>query len=483
MSDAIAPLYAGPAGAVWRQFAALSAIPRPSKHEEAVRRYLLAEGRQHGWECRTDAVGNVVLAVPGAGALANEPPLILQSHMDMVCEKNREVVHDFQRDPLRLIIADGWVKAVGTTLGADNGIGVALSLALAAEVGPDRLPLELLVTVDEETGLTGALGLDPAIVTGRHVLNLDSEEDWLFIIGCAGGVDMVASFPLTRLSTPPSAAWSVELRGLRGGHSGVNIHEDRGNANQALAELLGGLDGEVHALDGGNKRNAIPRESRAIVSGVTQARLPLAAAALERQLRADGEVGAMVTVAPAAAPLTRVDPAAIAFLRQAANGVIAWDRHFPDLVKTSNNLSVVAHEGDRLAVRMHGRSSVEAEKDALVGSLRELTSRLGGEFAAEGRYPGWEPCPDSALLRRGKALFRQQFGKEPGILSIHAGLEAGIIGAKLGTRELLSYGPTILDPHSPDERLEIASVDRAWKLLCAFVSAPLSSVDENFFKA
>jgi dipeptidase D len=473
MSNTLDSLYGTDAGSVWRHFAELCAIPRPSHHEAQVRAHLLAFARRQGWADRQDSAGNVVLSVPGRGRHAGLSPLILQGHLDMVGEKNSDTAHDFLRDPIRPRIVDGWVYATGTTLGADNGLGVALALALATADLPDRLPLELLFTVDEETGLTGALEFDAGMVTGRHLLNLDSEEDWQFIIGCAGGVDMTVDFPLVAAPTaaPPLG---LAVRGLQGGHSGTQIHERRGNALRALARLLDRLrelaPGLVlYGLTGGNKKNAIPRESQATFAGVPPEVVATQAATLQAELR-QSDPKATVEVLPAqpaatALPLTLIDA-----LLRLPQGVLAMDPSFPSLVKTSNNLSVVTRHERGATLLMHGRSSSETDKNLLLRQVRELALNLGAQFAGTGSYPGWEPCPSSTLLRHGQRTYQTLFGHTADVVCIHAGLEAGILGAKLGTGELLSYGPTILNPHSPDERVEIASVAKVYRFLRAFVS-------------
>lgn len=472
MTTTLDSLYGTDAGPVWRHFADLCAIPRPSHHEAQVRAHLLAHARRQGWSERQDQAGNLVLAVPGRGRHAGLSPLILQGHLDMVGEKNSDSQHDFLRDPIRPRIVDGWVYATGTTLGADNGLGVALALAIAGADLPDRLPLELLFTVDEETGLTGALQFDASMVTGRHLLNLDSEEDWQFIIGCAGGVDMTVDF--AGMPAPlEGPALAVTVRGLQGGHSGTQIHERRGNALRALARLLDRLRESapglvVHALSGGNKKNAIPRESQAVIAGIAAETAARQAATLQAELR-QSDPRATVEVTPAAAAATALPLTLVDALLRLPQGVLAMDPSFPSLVKTSNNLSVVTAHERGATLLMHGRSSSETDKNLLLRQVRELALTLGAQFAATGSYPGWEPCPRSTLLRHGQRTYQTLFGHAADVVCIHAGLEAGILGAKLGTGELLSYGPTILNPHSPDERAEIASVAKVYRFLRNFV--------------
>ncbi len=475
MPESIEKLFTEEAGAVWRHFSDISSIPRPSKDEERIREHLLGVAKSHGWLTRTDAVGNIVLCVPGEGRLRNAPTLILQSHMDMVGEKNSDVEHDFSTDPLKLMLVDGWIKADGTTLGADNGIGVALSLAVAEAPLPDRLPLELLVTVDEETGLTGAMGLDPDIVTGRHLLNLDSEEDDLFIIGCAGGIDMDAAFPVDTTRGPTAPIMSIHLRGFRGGHSGVQIDQGRENAIRSAALLVNRLRSTrpgfaLHYMEGGNKKNAIPRECRMIVSGVPKVALRDAAEQFLQELRVT-ESKAVIDVAECDEVHNQVlSTGVIDMLLRVPNGVIARDQAIDNLVRTSNNLAVVRQEDGVVRLTLHGRSSSNEEMQTLARQVEDLTRGFGGTFTAGGAYPGWEPDTGSALLRKAKAVYTTMFEKEPGVVSIHAGLEAGIIGDKLQTRELLSIGPNLVDPHCPDERVEVESVDRVFRFVKEIVS-------------
>jgi dipeptidase D len=469
----LSPLFHTPAGAVWQAFATLSAVPRPSKHEAQVSAHLKAQAAAAGWSVREDAIGNLVVVVPGSGRLATAPPLILQGHMDMVCEKNADVDHDFMADPIRPRIDGDWIVASGTTLGADNGIAIALALAVAALPMPDRMPLELLFTVDEETGLTGAMQLDPSILTGRRLLNLDSEEDGIFTVGCAGGVDLTLSLPVTA-SDAVDGALSFAVTGLRGGHSGVNIHEGRGNAIRAAAALVCALrtrcpDLILHALSGGNKKNAIPREAVGTVSGCSRAEADAAAADVlddlwAREARAHirwREGGDTERMLPAALP---------ELLLSVPCGVVEMDPNYDDLVQTSNSIGVLTGD-DRVAALMHGRSSSRPSLDALVADVRALAAEADAELVDDTYYPGWAPNPDSALLQWCTAVWAETFGAPPEVGAIHAGLESGIIGDKIGTAELLSAGPTIEEAHSPDERLHIESTARMYTFLQRLVAS------------
>lgn len=473
MSAAATVLSQRPAAPVWRHFLALCGIPRPSGHEEGVRRYLEALARRHGWESARDAAGNLVLRVPGRGRLAGAPPLILQSHMDMVAEKNADTVHDFLVDPIRPVVRDGWLMASGTTLGADNGLGLALALAAAEEDRqPDRLPLELLCTVDEERGLQGALELDPVLLRGRRLLNLDAGDRGEFTIGCAGAVHMDLSAPLSESFRP---AWRLTLRGLAGGHSGIDIDKGRVNAIRAVAELLADLHRaqpalQVGALHGGDKVNAIPRECELSLAGIDQPALAAAAAQAQTLLRRC-EPAAVFSVVPAAPSAVAALPwTVLDFLGAVPLGVLGMDPGYPNLVRTSNNIGVVRCAGDRVCVGLFGRSSAPAELATLKDQVRGLAAACGCALAFSGESPAWTPNPESPLLQRGVRLWTELFGQAPAVGAIHAGLEAGIIGAKLDSRDMLACGPTLKDLHSPHERAEIASVDDLYRFLVVMVS-------------
>ena len=472
MSDQLAGLYNTPAGDVWRQFAALCAIPRPSKQEDRVRQQLLGVGRANGWDCRQDAAGNVLLAVPGCGAMAGAEPLVLQAHMDMVCEKNSDVEHDFDADPIRPRIAGEWVVADGTTLGADNGIGIAPALAVAEAPAASRAPLDLLFTVDEETGLNGAIALDPAIVRGRCLLNLDSGEDDVFIIGCAGGVELRVDIPLEPAAT--RAGIECRLTGLRGGHSGTEINEDRENAIRIAATALAQLreanpELQLRELAGGNKTNAIPRECRFVVTGADEAAArqvldQVLATTCSQEPAARWEIAAAPPSAPGIVPWAMVE-----LLLAAPNGVLAMDSHYDGLVQTSNNIGVVQTGANAATFVMFGRSSTVAGLEGLKTRVAALAAKTDGAFTGTDEFHGWSPNPDSALLRMCQAVHRDLFGHEAEVTCIHAGLETGIIGGKIGSTELLSCGPTTVNMHSPDERLRIDSVERSRRFLEALV--------------
>jgi dipeptidase D len=365
------------------------------------------------------------------------------------------------------------VTADGTTLGADNGVGVALALAVA-ESTTDRVPLELLITVDEERGLAGAFGCDPAIVQGRRIINLDSEEDGVFIIGCAGGTDWTVSFAKSANDRRSGDCWRCCLGGFRGGHSGVDIDKGRVNAIRTAAAVVEALAAahpelQVTGFAGGNAMNAIPRECRFTVAGCAPDDVEAAAAPVLATIR-HAEPGAAMTVEPAAAASHEIPVAVVSFMSGVADGVLAMDPVYTEQVQTSSNLGVVTEAADSIAMKVMGRSTVYAEQQRIGRQIEQAAAGLGGAMATGSDFPGWAPKPDSSLLQLGLAAYREQFDAAPRIESIHAGLECGIIGAALGTDELLSLGPSIDNAHSPDERVNIAGVERVYRLLKALVT-------------
>ncbi|MBN1140357.1 MAG: beta-Ala-His dipeptidase [Deltaproteobacteria bacterium] len=463
-------------------FAAISAVPRPSGHEAAIASWLLKWGEKQGFESVRDSVGNIVIRVPATPGMEQAPTLILQNHMDMVCEKEPESRHDFRNDPLRLVTEGDWLRADETTLGADNGIGMALALALATHPALAHPELELLFTVEEETGLTGAQGLDASLLKGRLLLNLDSEREGLFTIGCAGGEEIHLELPMERNPLPP--AWrvaTVTAAGLQGGHSGMDIAKGRGNANKILAELLDTLDSEgalrILSLQGGSRSNVIPRRAEAVVafppeaSGAVAERLQRFAAEIAGRF-AEAEPDLVVTLSvPVAAGVDRraLTPESagrcLRLLLEIPDGVRRMEKNAPELVATSNNLAVIRCEEGALQVLSLQRSSRMAELDLLSAEIAGLAARLGGRSRTDGRYPAWEPQPDSALLRHCCDLYRRLFQTEPVLHVTHGGLECGVLSAKLPGAEMLSLGPDIENPHSPGERAHLPSIVRVYYFL------------------
>ncbi len=474
--------------AVWRHFTAISAIPRCSKKEDNVRRYVLDQAKALGLEVHTDEVGNAVIRRTGVGAGASHPTVTIQGHLDMVCEKNMGVDHDFDTDPITLVREGDWITADRTTLGADNGIAVAMMLALLESDASPMPPVECIFTVDEETGLTGALKIDPEIVTGRTMINLDTEEEGFFCIGCAGGKNTYGTLPLVWESTAPGGgeqAITVQLTGLRGGHSGVNIHEERGNSVVLGARLTDRLLAAVPTLRlaqirGGDKHNAIPREFEVVVlvpADVTDTVRRTAAAVAEElaQEFGDRELNLAISTEPADLP-ERVITAGgarkiVDLLLALPHGVLGMSHEVPGLVETSSNLAAVRiTEGD-LSILTSQRSSQ--------GSLIEWAStkvaaaiRLAGGTPRFGEaYPAWPPRTTSPLLTTAVDVFTKLYQRKPEVGAFHAGLECGVIGDKVGGMDMISFGPDMDGVHTPDERLNIASTERTWNLLVELVRA------------
>lgn len=468
--------------ALWNHFDRILATPRPSKKEAAMRDYVLEVAGRRSLQSRSDAAGNLVVAVPATPGRERAPTVVLQSHLDMVTEKNSGVAFDFDRDPIVPRRDGDWLYATGTTLGSDNGIGVAAMLAVAEADDLAHGPLELLFTVEEETGLVGASALDPALVTGRTLLNLDTEEEGALYVGCAGGAGSELEIPIDRMSGAEGRSTvAVKVAGLLGGHSGVDIHLQRGNALGILARALHALwkefQFEVVAVTGGNLTNAIPREA--------EAALRLAAGdgpAFERAL--DAELGRVKTelaktdpgltwsiaAAADAGPEVWSDAAAariLALLAALPHGVLRMSDAIPGLVETSTNFARVRSEPRALQISMSNRSSVDSALRATQAKMSAFAELAGGEATQSEGYPGWQPDMDSRVLAVMKRVHAAVAGAEPKIQAIHAGLECGVLGAKLPGSDMISFGPQIEHPHSPDERVHIESVGRFWKLLRA----------------
>lgn len=467
-------------GRLWSYFRALSEIPRPSKHEQRAADWVVDLGRRHGFEDRRDPAGNVVLSVPASPGRDTAPPLILQGHLDMVCEKDRQVPHDFLTDPIRPRIEGDWVRASGTTLGADNGIGVAACLAAATDPSVAHGPLELLFTVDEETGLTGAANLDPSLLRGRTLLNLDSEDDGVIFVGCAGGLDSILSLELGTEEPPRSCSpYRLEISGLRGGHSGLDIHENRGNAVRILARLLAaeieaGIPFGLGPARGGSKSNAIPREAEAIVLLEAEAR-----DRFERVLRDTGseirsELGGTgddlrIGLAPAAGafrPLAAADRnRLVRLLLSLPNGVLAMSRDIPGLVETSNNVAILEASSGAARIVTSSRSSVDSALRHVALSIRAAGELAGARVVTADGYPPWRPDLASPILALVREVVRSQWGREPVVTAVHAGLECGLLGRKIPGLDMVSFGPKIVGAHSPEERVQISSVERFWRAL------------------
>jgi dipeptidase D len=468
---------------LWDHFAALAAIPRGSKNEAAATAHVVAIAARLGLPVKVDAVGNVLITKPGTKGLETKPAVVLQGHLDMVCEKNSGTAHDFTKDPIRLVVAGDEVKADGTTLGADNGIGCAAALALLESKDLAHPPLECLFTIDEETGLTGANALTSTFLAGRRMFNLDTEEEGAIYVGCAGGLDTMASTTVARVAPAPgTSAYRISVTGLRGGHSGCDIHEGRVNALKVLAravsEAVDAFGFAPATFDGGSKRNAIARE--AFASGwldtVREANLRTALAKLEADVRAEaGRFDNPVNIGlerldEAPNPIVPADTMrVVGFLHAAPHGVLGWSPDIPGLVQTSTNLAIIETKGDEIAFATSQRSSVEsAKKDA--GRMMATSMALAGLDVNQGDgYPGWKPNVSSPILGVAKGVHAELFGHEPEVKAIHAGLECGIIGEKFPDMDTISFGPTIRNAHSPDECVNVPSVQNFWRYLTALL--------------
>ncbi len=471
--------------ALWVNFEALSRIPRPSKQEEQVLAWLKAFADARGLKWQQDETGNIIVRRPGSGDGESAPTVVIQSHVDMVCEKNSDVEHDFGRDPIRLLRDGDWLTADGTTLGADNGIGVATALALLEMRSDARLPpLECLFTVDEETGLTGAFALDGALLQGRTLLNLDTEEWGAICIGCAGGGDSELALPVAREASPGDfLSFQLSVEGLMGGHSGVNIHEYRANAIVLLASLLEPLatiGARLVSVRGGDKTNAIPREAFAtlLLPPAAMADAQIAVGARTAALQAEFgtlETALRVTLAgldaaPAECLSAGAQTSLLGLLRALPHGVLKYSHAIPGLVETSNNLASVAPDGGHYRIVCSSRSSIMEALEDVRDRIATIAALCGATVTRSSSYPGWQPDPTSPVLKRLKRIYAEQLGEAPEVGAIHAGLECGVIGERAPGMDMVSFGPTITGAHSPDERVEIPTVAKFWNLLLALLA-------------
>ena len=471
---------------VWAHFATLCEIPRASHHEAALIERLIAWASSRGIGATVDGVGNLILRKPASPGCESRPGVILQGHLDMVCQANSGTQHDFLRDPIRVAIEDGWVVAPDTTLGADNGIGVALALAALEDESQPYPAIEVLLTVNEESGMDGARGLAPGTLQGRTLINLDTEEWGHFYLGCAGGVDVEVRCECAQQALPQDYALvRLEVSGLRGGHSGIDIHLGRGNAIRLLAEALRDLsehaDLMLVELAGGTARNAIPREAYALCA------LPAEIAAnIDEWVRhrhdawrarfhdADAGVnfGCMHYDALPGFGISREDGARLlAFIGSAENGVSLHSEDFPGVTDTSSNLGVAMLERGKFSATFKVRSLSDERADRLADKTVRYAAGYGLQAYKDGAYPGWTPNPDSALLALCQRVYQAEFGSPAGLQVIHAGLECGLLAASHPHLDMISFGPDIRGAHAPGERVEIESVERCWRLLRAVLGA------------
>ncbi|MCX7973409.1 MAG: aminoacyl-histidine dipeptidase [Candidatus Aminicenantes bacterium] len=468
---------------LWYHFSEILKIPRCSGEEKAIGNYILKIAEALNLNYKRDEVGNIAVFKPAQPGTRSEKRVILQAHLDMICEKNSEVIHDFSQDPIQVKLEGEWLKAQGTTLGADNGVGVAAALAVMESDNLKHGPLEFLFTVDEETGLTGASHLKPEFIQGKLFLNLDSEEEGTFTIGCAGGGDSEIFYPLNRLESQSGTLIEVKITGLRGGHSGLDIHLGRANAIKILARLLDiareNLPISILHVEGGSKRNAIPREALARLI-CDAAHYSDVIRLFEREFNLikkeyrQSEPEAQISIKQIAT--ANEEPLApksarglINLLLALPHGVLAMHQEIPDLVETSSNLAIVKTERHGAKIICNSRSSLPSALKATRSMIRAIAETAGAEISQPPSYPGWEPNLGSPLLQVAKRVYQSIFGQTPLLKAVHAGLECGLIAEKFPDMDMISFGPTIKNPHSPEEMVYVPSVEKFWRFLSAII--------------
>ena len=464
---------------LWQRFYEISRVPRPSKKEEKIIKYLKNFITEMNLKYKQDKIGNIAISVPATPGYENARKVILQGHIDMVCEKNKSTKHDFENDPIKLVRQDGWIAAEGTTLGSDNGIGVAAGLAVITDKEVVHGPLEILLTVDEETGLTGATNIKKDLISGDILLNLDSEEDGAFYVGCSGGIDTSAEFKLELTPVPKGMqVYDLVVTGLKGGHSGLDIHTKRGNAIKIIGRALGqlaSLNFSIAGIEGGSLRNAIPRETEALIllkkSDVSKAKriLKRFEAEVQNELKVS-DSGFKIEFKKSKEAVKKVfkktfGKKIIDVLLGLPNGVIAMSQEIQDLVETSTSLATIHTTKKSLLIATSQRSSVNSANQYISDSVTAVFDLAGAKVKTSDGYPGWVPNLDSNILNLSKEVYKQLFNKEPEIKAIHAGLECGILEGKNPGMDMVSFGPTIQGAHSPNERVNIETVEKFYNLL------------------
>ncbi|MFG1175704.1 beta-Ala-His dipeptidase [Erwiniaceae bacterium CAU 1747] len=470
---------------LWDIFAKICSIPHPSYHEEALASHIMSWAKEQGFWHERDQVGNILIRKPATPGFENRKPVALQAHLDMVPQKNNDTVHDFTQDPIQPWVDGEWVKARGTTLGADNGIGMASALAVLADNRVEHGPLEVLLTMTEETGMAGAFGLQAGWLQADILINTDSEEEGEIYMGCAGGIDFTSTLPLTREALPAGyQTLKLTLKGLKGGHSGCDIHVGLGNANKLLSRFLfahaAELDLRLIDFTGGTLRNAIPREAfatLAVAADKVDSLKSLAAGFLTTLQNELGLVEKNITLVTEAVenreqPLNAASrDAFIALLNSTPNGVIRNSDVMKGVVETSLNVGVVKFEGNEAVINSLVRSLIDSGKEYVVEMLTALGQLAGAKTLAKGSYPGWQPDATSPVMALVRETYEQLFNRTPNIQVIHAGLECGLFKKPYPDMDMVSVGPTITGPHSPDEQVNIASVGLYWQLLTALLKA------------
>lgn len=464
---------------LWQIFEEICNIPHPSKHEGKISEYVLAFAKKHGIESHVDEVGNVILRKPATPGMENRKGVVLQGHLDMVPQKNADTAHDFLTDGIKPYIDGEWVKARGTTLGADNGIGVAASLAVMASTHIAHGPIEALLTIDEETGMTGAFGLKSGLFNGSILINLDSEDEGELYVGCAGGIDTTATIKYNEESVPAGhVAYKLELKGLKGGHSGMDIVLGRGNSNKLMFRFLHHAEKKHHirlsSIDGGSLRNAIPRESFAVITLPQENEQKFLECLKKNETvfrselsstEPDLSFNAIKTELPAFVMDKDAQHKLILSVYGCPNGVIRMSADMENLVETSLNLAIVKSENKQAKVICLLRSSVDTAKEDLSVMVESVFHLAGANVVHEGSYPGWKPNMNSDILNVCKETYNKMYGKTPEVKAIHAGLECGLLGGVYPEWDMISFGPTIRSPHSPDERVNIPTVAKFWDYL------------------
>ena len=469
---------------VWKYFAEISLVPRGSKNEAAIGKYLVDTARKLGLAAEQDATGNVLARKPASRGREGAQSVCLQGHMDMVCEKNKDTIHNFLEDPLQLVRKGNFMTANGTTLGADNGIAVATCLAVMEDKNLEHGPLEFLFTVDEETGLTGANNLQPGFLQSKTLLNLDSEDEGELYVGCSGGRDNAGTWDAALDDAPAGGTGLlITVKGLKGGHSGLEIHTGRGNALKIMTRVLLGLaaiGARVARIDGGNKRNAIPREAEAVVS------LPKAKAAqagefveqMNQAIKAE-----LATVEPNLAIACQAQKGVRKILKKALqkrvlltlaglpHGVLKMSADIPGLVETSTNLAIIQTGKKAISIQTSQRSSVASEIDEAAQAVCAVFELGGATVTGSDGYPGWKPNIESPILKRAQSTYKSLYGKDPAVKAVHAGLECGIIGEKYPGMDMVSFGPTMREVHSPNEHLYIDTVEKFYAFLLAILKS------------
>lgn len=464
---------------IWENFAKLNEVPRPSKKEERVIQFMVDFGNGLGLDTFTDKVGNIIIKKPATKGMEGRPTVILQSHVDMVHQKNNDTDFDFDNQGIQMFVDGDWVKAKGTTLGADNGIGVATIMGILASKDIPHPAIEGMFTVDEETGMTGAKELDPSFYEGKILLNLDTEDDDELSIGCAGGIDTNTSYNFKEEETPKSAkGLKINLKGLMGGHSGMDIHRGRGNANKLMNRLLfdAPVQFNLHEIQGGGLRNAIPRESVAIISLAEEDLDKFEAYVSETEKLLLNELNPVekklnIQTSRVKAPSKKVGEedkkSILRTIYALHNGVFKWSLTFDNLVETSSSLAQVLIKDGVFETKSLQRSSVESTKKDVANTIKASFEMLGADVVQDGDYPGWEPNPNSPILKLTRELYKEIYGEEPKVLAGHAGLECGILGQHLPDVDMISFGPNIRRAHSPDECVQISSVQKFWDFFLA----------------